>query len=173
MWIELTWSENPANAYARHTETLKNSFDLIRSHQQCIPWSPPLEIDQAIRDCNVNWWLSCRVDRSTNTYMHQLWANTGCSLQDMLRMMEDRDGCWERVWGFSLSLSLYIYIYIYMCVCIYINECVNVCVCEVFIKTLFNLYNPSCRNMCHLLHMPSQTEFWLCHFYISTAYKML
>ena len=28
-----------------HIETLDSCFDLIRSHQQCISWSPPLEIE--------------------------------------------------------------------------------------------------------------------------------
>ena len=41
LWIELPWPESPANTYTRHTETLDSYFDLIRSHQQCIPWSPP------------------------------------------------------------------------------------------------------------------------------------
>ena len=49
-WIELPWPENPANTYARHTETLDSCFDLIRSHQQCILWSPPLEIKPATTD---------------------------------------------------------------------------------------------------------------------------
>ena len=35
LWIELPWSENPANTYAQYTETLDSCFDLIRSHQQC------------------------------------------------------------------------------------------------------------------------------------------
>ena len=36
--IELLWLENLANTYVRHTKTLDSCFDLIRSHQQCIPW---------------------------------------------------------------------------------------------------------------------------------------
>ena len=47
MWIKLPWLENLVNTYARHTETLDSSFDLIRSHQQCMPWSPPLQIEPA------------------------------------------------------------------------------------------------------------------------------
>ena len=39
LWIELPWPENPANIYARRMETLDSCFDLIRSLQQCIPWS--------------------------------------------------------------------------------------------------------------------------------------
>ena len=53
LWIELPWPENLANTYAWHTETLNNCFDLIRSHQQCIPWSPPLEIEPANTDCRA------------------------------------------------------------------------------------------------------------------------
>ena len=48
LWIELPWPENPANTYTRHTETLDRYFDLTRSHQQCIPWSPPLVIQFTI-----------------------------------------------------------------------------------------------------------------------------
>ena len=40
LWIELP--ENPANTYARHTETLDTCFNLIRPHHQSIPWFPPL-----------------------------------------------------------------------------------------------------------------------------------
>ena len=53
LWIELPWPENPANIPAWHTETLDNCFDLIRSHQQCIPWSLPLEIEPATTDCRA------------------------------------------------------------------------------------------------------------------------
>ena len=31
----------------RHTKPLESCFDFIRSHQQCIPRSPPLEIEPA------------------------------------------------------------------------------------------------------------------------------
>ena len=51
LWIELPWPENPANTYARRTETLDNCFDLIRSHQLCIMRSPPLGIELATTDC--------------------------------------------------------------------------------------------------------------------------
>ena len=44
------FSENPLNTYARHPETLDSGFDLIRSHQECIPWSPPLDIEPATTD---------------------------------------------------------------------------------------------------------------------------
>ena len=50
--IELPWSENLANTYARYTETLDSCYDLIRS-PQCIPWSPPLEIKPVTTDCRA------------------------------------------------------------------------------------------------------------------------
>ena len=52
-WIEWPWPENPANTYARHTEILDSCFDLIRSSQLCIPWSPQLEIEPATTDCRA------------------------------------------------------------------------------------------------------------------------
>ena len=77
MEIELPWPENQVNTYARHTEILDSCFDLIRSHQLCIHWSPPLEIETATTDCkaaqlpwlvnlaslvcDMDSWLSCRV----------------------------------------------------------------------------------------------------------------
>ena len=53
LWIELPWPKNLANPYARYTETLDSCFDLIWLHQQCIPWSPTLEIESATTDCRV------------------------------------------------------------------------------------------------------------------------
>ena len=44
MWIELPWPENPANTYARHTETLDSCSGLIRSSV--------LEIEHGI----LCWW---------------------------------------------------------------------------------------------------------------------
>ena len=53
LWIEIPRPKNQANTYVRHTEKLASCFDLIRSHQQCIPWSPPLEIESATTDCRA------------------------------------------------------------------------------------------------------------------------
>ena len=53
LWIELPWTENLANAWARHMETLDNYFNLFGSHQQCIPWSPPLDIEPATTECSA------------------------------------------------------------------------------------------------------------------------
>ena len=53
LWIELPQPKNPANTCVWHMETLDGCFDLIKSHQQCIPWSPPLEIKPATTECRA------------------------------------------------------------------------------------------------------------------------
>ena len=53
LWIELPQLENPANTCVRHTETLDSCFDLIRSHQQCILWSPPMENKPVTTECRA------------------------------------------------------------------------------------------------------------------------
>ena len=37
-----------------------------------------------------------RVGRPARIYFHQMCADTGCSLEDLLRVMGDRDGWRER-----------------------------------------------------------------------------
>ena len=53
LFIELPWPENTVITYAWHTETLDSCFGRIRSYQQCIPSSPPLEIEPANTDCRA------------------------------------------------------------------------------------------------------------------------
>ena len=57
-WITIT---RKSGKHLRMTETVDSCFDLIRSHQQCIPWSPPLEIEPATKDTVpklYNWAIS-------------------------------------------------------------------------------------------------------------------
>ena len=37
----------------QHTEPRDSFLDLIRSHQQCMLWSPPLEIEPEITECKA------------------------------------------------------------------------------------------------------------------------
>ena len=53
LWIELLWPENPTNTSAWYTETLDSCFSLMRSHQQYIPRSQPLEIESATTECRA------------------------------------------------------------------------------------------------------------------------
>ena len=38
-----------------------------------------------------------KTGRPARTYIQQLCANTGCSLEDLPEAMDDREGWWERV----------------------------------------------------------------------------
>ena len=38
-----------------------------------------------------------KVGRPAKTYIQQLYADTGCSLEDLPGVLDDRDSCWERV----------------------------------------------------------------------------
>ena len=50
-WIPMT--RKSGKPYTQHTETLDSFFTLIKSHQQCITWSPPLEIELVTTDCRA------------------------------------------------------------------------------------------------------------------------
>ena len=39
-----------------------------------------------------------KVGRQAGTYVQQLCADTGCSLEDLSGAMDDRDRWWERIW---------------------------------------------------------------------------
>ena len=67
-----------------------------------------------------------KAGRPAWTYIEELCADTGCSLEYLSGAMDDIVGWRERVRGFSAGgATWYIYIYIY----IYIYVCVYVCVC--------------------------------------------
>ena len=55
---------------------------------------------------NSRWWPT------TNTYMHKICADTGCSLEDLTRSMNDWDGEGESQGTPCYQHELYIYIYI-------------------------------------------------------------
>ena len=50
-WITMTRISGKHSTW--HMEPLDNSFDRIRSHQQCIPWSPWLGIELSTTECRV------------------------------------------------------------------------------------------------------------------------
>ena len=71
--------------------------------------------------------------RTTSSNIQQLCEDTGCSAEDLLEAMNDREKWRERVKDSVKAtrhddddiIYIYIYIYIYICVCV----CVCVCVC--------------------------------------------
>ena len=86
-WIELPWPENQVNTYTRHTETLDCCFNLIRSHQQYIPWSPPLEIKLETTDCKAetlplsHQFISHTSDAKLTSHGNCMANEPGCVLQ--------------------------------------------------------------------------------------------
>ena len=66
LWIELQWPKSPAHIYVRNTETLDSCFDFIRSHQQCITWSPPLQIEPASKNSRADTLQSYRTHMTPN-----------------------------------------------------------------------------------------------------------
>ena len=42
-------------------------------------------------------WTPAKAGQPARTYIQQLCANTGCSLEDLPEAMDEREGWWERV----------------------------------------------------------------------------
>ena len=69
-WITMTrkFSKHSHAAY----RTLNSCFDLIGSHQQCIPWSPSLEINPATTKCRIKtvqlgYWTISHISNAKST----------------------------------------------------------------------------------------------------------
>ena len=128
---------------------LKKSLRLHPTKQQLYSHSPPISKtiqvrrtrheghcrrsrDELISDILL-WTLSygqAKAGRPDGTYVQQLSAYTGCSLEDLPGSMDDREGGWRGpgrsvlvAWHDHGNIYIYIYIYIYICVCV----CVCVC----------------------------------------------
>ena len=86
------------------SETSKTCWVLMvkqgRTYEQ---WTPmdlkPLKCVQSIGDHCIRPCFTIRVGHSAKMYTYQLWANSGCPLDDLSRVMADWDTCWERVNG--------------------------------------------------------------------------
>ena len=73
---------------------LNSCFDLIRSHQQCTPWSPPLEIEPTTTVCRSR-------NSTTGSLVHNLYKRC--------RIKQVTEGV-----NFFFLFIIYIYIYIYI-----------------------------------------------------------
>ena len=89
----------------------------IRHVEQC--WRSK---DKLISDV-LQWTTSASVDQPARTYLHQLYVDTGYSLENLLEAMDDRDGWWERVrethvvsmtWWWRIWLTKYFF---FQCSC--------------------------------------------------------
>ena len=61
-----------------------------------------------------------KAGRPARTYIQQLCADTGCSLEDLSRAMDDRDGWQERVREIHAGIATWWCTCVCVCVCIYI-----------------------------------------------------
>ena len=65
IWIEelyyvnwITMTRKSGKHFHATYGTLDSCFDLIRSHQQCIPWSPPLKIEPQNAELKLYHWAT-------------------------------------------------------------------------------------------------------------------
>ena len=64
----------------RHTEPPDSCFDHIKCHQQCIPQSPPLEIQPATTECRaetlpLSYWSTLHASDAKSTSHGKYTAN--------------------------------------------------------------------------------------------------
>ena len=113
-----------------------------------------------------------KAGRPAKTYIQQLCANTGCSLEYLPGVMNDRDGWRERVreiragsvtwrWG---CVSTYVcetmYVFcVYMCCCISTLVCLWLCVCESVWESVFILL---CMHFCVCMYFCVFTTVYVC-----------
>ena len=98
--------------YERMLRRIMNkSWKQHSTKQQLYSHLPPISKTIQVRHCGHCWrskdelisnillWTPSRgcVGRQTRTYLHQLCADSGCSLEDRLGAMDDRDGWSERI----------------------------------------------------------------------------
>ena len=85
-----------------HLSPIRKAIQVRRTRQAGHCWR---DKDELISDVLL-WTPSHRwakVGRPGKTYIRQLYADTGCSLEDLPGAIDDRDGCRERVREFRAS----------------------------------------------------------------------
>ena len=97
-----------------------------------------------------------KAGQPARTYIQHLCAYTGCSLEDLLEAMDNREGLWERVrvirasgtiwWWWCIYIYIYIYIqyiyiYIYICMYTYVHLYILYKYVSLTDKDKFCLYN--------------------------------
>ena len=81
--------------------------------------------DELINDVRL-WTPShgrTKAGRPARTYIQQLCANTGCSLEDLPEAVDDRKGWRGKIRNIRADGETWLYIYIYIYIYIYMNMC--------------------------------------------------
>ena len=93
--------------------------------------------DEFISDV-LQWTPShgrAKARRPARTYIQQFCADTGCSPENLPKVMNDREVWWERVRNIRADGVTW---YIYVCVCVCVCVCMYVCV-YVYIYILISI----------------------------------
>ena len=104
----------PAKQYLYgHLPSFIKTIEVRQTRHERHCWS---SWDELISDILL-WTPShgrAKTRRPARTYIQQLSADTGCSLEDLPGAMDDREGWRERVKEIRTGGAIYIYIYIYI-----------------------------------------------------------
>ena len=157
-WIETTqeccvlswtkpWSKTSQKTSSTATWTSSHKLFKYVNKKRCV-----MQGNQRLIKRDVNVWTPAlgraSVDWSSNIYLHQLWMDIRCNLEDLLGVVDDRNEWRDKQrdrdidtdtdrdlenfmllgWLDEIHIYIYIYIYIYMCVCVCVCVCVWVCV---------------------------------------------
>ena len=94
--INKSWKQHPTKQQLYgHLPPITKTIRIRRTRHAGHCWRSK---DELISDV-VPWTPSHRrtsVRRLVRTYLQQPYTDTGCSLEDLLEAMDDRDGWWER-----------------------------------------------------------------------------
>ena len=96
--IQVRWTRHAGHCWRSKDELLWRSKDLLL-------WTPS--------------YGQAKAGRPARTYIRQLCVDTGYSLENLLRVMDDRDEWQERVREIRAGSMTWLYIYIYIYIYIY------------------------------------------------------
>ena len=73
--LEITMTRKSGTRLHVTYRALNSCFDLIRSHQQCTPWSPPLDIEPQYAEAETlplcHWFMPCIIDTKSTSYSNR------------------------------------------------------------------------------------------------------
>ena len=116
--LNKSWRQHPTKQQLYgHLPPITKTIQVRQTRHVGLCWRSK---DELISDI-LQWTPSHRRakgERPARTYIQQLCADTGCSLEDRLRAMDDRDGWRERVrgdpcWGRDMMMIWRLYIILY------------------------------------------------------------
>ena len=113
------WRQHPTKQQLYgHLPSITKNIQLTRTRHAGHYW---ISKDELIS--NILLWTAshgrAKAGRPARTYIQQLCADIGCSLEELPGAMDDRDGCQEWVREIHAGTVTWWYIYIYIYIYIY------------------------------------------------------